>query len=115
MNKKSQSERRQYTRAKRALKIEYRLYKHKGVVVDGAWQTSVTENMSIVGILFKSDIHCVIGDVIELRVVMSGILDVFRGFGRVVRVEKNKKNSGFLTAITFVDESSKLVKTNIPL
>lgn len=110
MNKKSQSERRQYIRAKRALKIEYRLYKHKGIVVDGAWQASLTENMSAVGILFKSDIHYTVDDIIQLRVVMAGILDVFRGFGRVVRVEKAKAGSQFLIAIAFVDQNSKIMK-----
>lgn len=64
--------------------------------------------MSLVGILFLTDILYKLGGILEVRVVMSG-LDVFRGFARVVRIKPHKKRLPYLVAITFIDEKSKLV------
>jgi len=102
--KRKLSERRKYLRAKRALGIYYRLYKRNGKRVDGVWSFSTTRNMSIVGILFSSQIPYLIGDIIQLRVVMSGILDVFRGYGRVVRVEQKDSRRSCSVAIAFVEK-----------
>ncbi len=109
--RKSKIERRRHTRAQRVLTIEHRLFKRNGKSVDGVWQISTTENMSLVGVLFNSEIPYQVGDLIEARVVMSGALDVFRGFGRVVRVaEKKSKENPYLIAIVFVDSGSKILK-----
>ncbi len=96
-------------RAKRNLTIEHRLFKHKGVLVNGSWCVSTTENMSIAGILFSSDIPYHPGDILELRVVMSG-LDVFRGYGRVIRTEQKKSKASFCIAVAFVEAGSKSLK-----
>ena len=105
-------ERRKHLRAKRVLSIEHRLFKRKGKIVDGSWQFSTTENMSIAGILFLSDIPYLIGDILQIHVVMSGILDVFQGYGRVVRVEPKTSGRSYLIAIAFIDEQSKLIKSS---
>lgn len=108
--KRNLAEKRKFVRARRELTIEYRLYKRKGKAVDGVWQVSVTKNMSVAGILFVSEVPYLIGDIIQARVVMAGALDVFRGFGRVVRVEEKKSKRSFDVAMAFVEEHSKLVK-----
>lgn len=110
--KRKKLERRHYVRAERSLVIEHRLYRRKGILVDGNWQVSTTRDMSIVGILFYSDIPYLIGDLIQLRVVMNGALDVFKGFSRVVRCEKRKAKQPFLIAVTFIEENSKLLKSS---
>ncbi len=107
---KASAERRRHIRAKRNLTIEHRLYKHKGVVVNGVWRSSKTENMSLVGVLFNSDIPYHIGDILEARVVMLG-LDIFRGYGRVVRTDEEKSKKLFLIAIAFLDAKSAYVKS----
>ncbi|HOW36486.1 MAG TPA: PilZ domain-containing protein [Candidatus Omnitrophota bacterium] len=110
--KRKKLERRRHVRVKRSLAIEHRLYRRKGVLVDGNWQISTTKDMSIVGILFHSDIPYLIGDLIQLRVVMNGALDVFKGFGRAVRCEKKKAKQPFLIAVAFIDENSKFLKSS---
>ena len=104
------AERRQALREKRSLVIEHKLYKRNGIVVNGSWRSSITENMSLVGILFNSDIPYHIEDIIEARVKMSG-LDIYKGYGRVVRVEEDKSKDISRVAIAFLDEKSKYLKS----
>ena len=103
------AERRQAVRESRSLVIEHKLYKRNGIEVNGVWRSSITEDMSLVGILFNSDIPYHIEDILEARVKMSG-LDIFRGFGRVVRVEEDKSKDIAHVAIAFLDEKSKYLK-----
>ena len=110
MKKAEIAERRRYVRAKRILSIEHRIYKRKGKMVDGRWHYSTTKNMSLAGVLFLSEIPYLVGDILEVRVVMLG-LDVFRGFGRVVRVEEKKRGTAYGIAIVLVDAKSKIVKS----
>ena len=111
MTTKAQAkERRRHIRAKRALTIEHRLYKRNGNLVDGIWQFSLTCNMSIAGILFSSEIPYRSGDILQIRVVMSG-LDVFRGYGRVVRTEETRSKGNYRIAVSFIDENSRLIKS----
>lgn len=88
-------EQRRHERAKRELTIRHRLYKHKGASVEGDWQISKTCDMSLTGILFKSGTEYKKGDIVELVVVMSGAIDVFKGFCRVVRVENPVKREPY--------------------
>ena len=104
------AERRKHIRVKRTLTIDHRLYQRKGTVVDGSWRSSTTENMSLVGILFVSDIPYLVGDILEAHVVMSG-LDIFKGFGRVVRVEEKKTKNLYSIALAFVDPKSKYLSS----
>ena len=83
-------ERRDSVRAKRIITVRHRLIKHNGRRVNSMWQLATTENMSLSGLLFVSALAYLPGDIIELQVVMSGILDIFNGFGKVVRSIRNK-------------------------
>ncbi len=83
-------DRRDSIRAKRIVTVRHRLVKHDGKKVNSMWQLSTTENMSLSGLLFVSAISYHPDDVIELQVVMSGVLDIFNGYGKVVRASRNK-------------------------
>jgi len=91
------TERRRHERVARALAIQFRL--KKGGRGPGArtWHFSLTTDMSASGIAFESPVPFVIGDRLEMHVIMSGILDILKGEGRVVRVEE--KSSGRLYAV----------------
>lgn len=99
-------ERRDSIRAKRIITVRHRLVKHKNRKVNSIWQLATTENMSLSGQLFISALAYQVDDVIELQVVMSGVLDIFNGYGKVVRVSRNK--SGYYqVAVKYVDLKSK--------
>ena len=83
-------ERRDSIRAKRIITVRHRLVKHNNRKVNTMWQLSTTENMSLSGLLFVSAFAYHIGDIVELQVVMSGVLDIFNGFGKVMRISRNK-------------------------
>ncbi len=89
INKKYE-ERRDSVRAKRIITVRHRLVRHKGRKAESMWQLSTTENMSLSGLLFVSALEYQADDVVELQVVMSGVLDIFNGFGKVVRSTRNK-------------------------
>ncbi|MBF0504447.1 MAG: PilZ domain-containing protein [Candidatus Omnitrophica bacterium] len=99
-------ERRDSVRAKRIITVRHRIVKHKGRRVESIWQLAVTEDMSISGLLFVSALEYHPADIIELQVVMSGVLDIFNGFGRVVRVFRNK-GGYYQVAVKYVDLKSK--------
>ena len=96
-------ERRRAIRAERILSIRHRLHERKGKVVDSPWYISITENMSVNGILFNSAAHYQVDDTIEVEVVLSGVLDIFRGYARVVRVKKKKDGAVYSIAVTLID------------
>ena len=83
-------ERRDSVRAKRIITVRHRLVKRNNRRVDSMWQLATTENMSLSGLLFVSALDYHPGDIVELQVVMSGVLDIFNGYGKVVRVSRNK-------------------------
>ena len=83
-------ERRGSLRARRIVTVRHRLFKRHGKKVVSPWILSTTENMSATGLLFNSPIGYKVNDVIEVQVVMSGILDIFNGYGKVVRVEAKR-------------------------
>ncbi|MDE2028072.1 MAG: PilZ domain-containing protein [Candidatus Omnitrophica bacterium] len=86
----SYEERRDSIRAKRIITVRHRLVKHNNRKVHSMWQLATTENMSLSGLLFVSALPYQANDVIELHIIMSGLIDIFNGFGRVVRVTRNK-------------------------
>jgi len=99
-------ERRDSFRAKRIITVRHRLVKHRSRKVNSMWQLATTENMSLSGLLFVSALTYHLNDIIELQVVMSGVLDIFNGFGKVVRVNRSK--SGYYhVAVRYVDLKSK--------
>jgi hypothetical protein len=89
-NQQSLEERRDSIRAKRIITVRHRLVEHNGKKTDSMWQLSTTENMSLSGLLFVSALPYHLGDVVELQVVMSGVLDIFNGYGKVMRSSRNK-------------------------
>ena len=100
---KSFEERRDSMRAPRIITVRHRLVKHKGRKVESAWQLATTENMSLSGLLFVSALPYGVGDVVELHVVMSGVLDIFNGYGSVVRCEKKEFGVFYKVAVKFSD------------
>ena len=89
-SKNNFEERRDSVRAPRIITVRHRLVKHKGRRTESMWQLSTTENMSLSGLLFVSALPYGTGDVVELQVVMSGVLDIFNGYGEVMRTSRNK-------------------------
>jgi len=104
MTKQTTEERRFWVRAKRVLSIQYRLVKSRRKSADKAWHLSTTQDMSYGGLSFYTDQEFKKEEVLELHVVMSGILDIFNGLGKVVRVERKATGSYFLTAVKFVEQ-----------
>ena len=96
-------ERRGAVRAKRILSVEYRLHKSKIRNFDKSWHLSMTEDMSTSGLAFMTEHGYRMGDILELHVVMAGILDIFNGYGTVVRCEKKKTGVFYRVAVKFSD------------
>jgi hypothetical protein len=113
--KTSVKERRIHIRAKRVLSIEFRLVSPKRKNMDTQWHLSTTQDMSLGGIAFFSDVEYRVGDVLEVRVVMSGILDIFKGLVKIVRVEQRSAHSYFLVAVKFVTSKSRSARRIIPV
>ncbi len=119
MVKKTGKERRNWIRAKHVLSIQYRISKCKRKNFDPTWGLSTTQDMSYGGLSFLTERDIRVGDILELRVVMSGILDIFSGFTKAVRVMKKKKGAYALVAVKYLDipkkkTSSKKSETKKP-
>ena len=111
MNKHLIQERRKAIRAKRVLSIQFRLIRTRVKGGDTSWHPSTTHDMSISGISFLSEVPYHIGDVLELHVVMSGVLDIFKGYGQVVRIEEKQKGALYLIAVKFVNHKKRSRKS----
>ena len=107
MVRQSVEERREALRAKRILSIQFRIVKSRVIDYDSHWHLSTTHDMSLMGISFLSDIPVQVDDIIELQVVMSGILDICKGYGQVVRVEKKATGAFYMAAVKFVESPFK--------
>ena len=107
MVKSMVKERRSYSRATRILSIEYRLYKSRRQHNDPNWHLSTTEDVSAAGLSFYSDYEYRPGDILDVRVVMSGLLEVFKGQCEVVRAEQKRLGACFLVALRFADQAAK--------
>lgn len=79
-------ERRNGERVNRVIAIRHRLVKRTGRKAPTEWSLSTTKNMSHSGLLFLSSIPYRKGDILEIQVVMSGVIDVYRGKAQVMRV-----------------------------
>jgi hypothetical protein len=102
----SYEERRDSIRAQRIVTVKHRKVKHKGKTVSAKWQISLTENMSLSGLLFVSPVVYEKNDIVEVEVVMSGILDIFKGFGEVIRATQHKAGH-YHIAVKYVDLKAK--------
>jgi hypothetical protein len=99
-------ERRDSVRTRRIITVRHKLVRHNNRKVDSMWQLSATENMSLSGLLFVSVLPYHINDIIELQVVMSGVIDIFNGYGKVVRFSRHK-GGYYNVAVKYVDLKSK--------
>ena len=106
MVKQSVEERRHAIRAKRILSIQYRLAKSKAKDGDKSWHLSTTYDMSVLGLSFLSEVPYYVNDLLELHVVMSGVLDIFKGVGKVVRVDRKESAAFYLIAVKFIENKA---------
>ena len=104
MVKQSVAERRRWIRAKRILSIQFRLIKPN---LNNAWQLSTTQDMSVGGLSFYTDQEYHPNNILELKVVMSGVLDIFSGYAKVVRAERKRTGVYYLVAVKFVETKDK--------
>lgn len=95
-------ERRDSVRAKRIITVRHRLVRHKGRRAESMWQIAATQDMSLSGLLFVSALAYHPGDITELQVVMSGVLDIFNGYGKVIRSSRDK-GGHYHVAVKYVD------------
>jgi hypothetical protein len=95
-------ERRASVRADRVVTVHHRLFKRGNHKVNSKWQMASSENMSLTGLLFVGSLAYQPDDILELEVVMAGILDIFNGYGKVVRSILNK-NGHYAIAVKYVD------------
>ena len=100
-------ERRSYSRTKRILSIEYRLYKSRRRPTDQQWHLSTTEDISPESLSFYSDYEYHPGDILDVRVVMSGLLEVFKGQGEVTRVEQKRLGACFFIALRLAGQDAR--------
>ncbi|MBU0468519.1 MAG: PilZ domain-containing protein [Candidatus Omnitrophica bacterium] len=107
---KSGQERRYCPRAKRIMSIEYRLVTTKRASADKNWHLSITQDMSCNGLTFYSEQELKKDEILDVNVIMSGILEIYKGQCKVVRVERKNTGANFLTAITFEKKVSKAPK-----
>ena len=107
MAKKTAEERRSAVRAKRVLSIQYRLVKCRRKNFDKSWYLSTTQDMSINGVSFYSNKELSKGDVLEIHIVMSGMLDIYNGFSKVVRIVQQNAKNYYLIAVKILDKKPK--------
>ncbi len=107
MVKQNTDERRRWLRAKRVLSIQYRLFKSKTKKSDTKWDMSTTEDMSLGGLAFQVNQDYHIGDILEMKVVMAGALDIFTGQAEVVRIQKNKNATSSKLGVKYLKKIKK--------
>ena len=107
MVKQNIDERRRWVRAKRVLSIQYRLTKSKSKKFDTKWDLSMTEDMGLGGLAFHAHQEYHVGDILEMKVVMSGVLDLFSGYAEVVRIQKNKNTSFSKLGVKYMEKTKK--------
>lgn len=103
---KTGQERRYCPRAKRIMSIEYRLVKTNRTAADKNWHLSITQDMSCNGLTFYSEQELKKDEQLEVQIIMSGILEIYKGKAKVIRSERKKMGANYLTAITFIKKVS---------
>ena len=104
--KTSMKDRRIAIRAKRILSIQYRLHKSQIKNADHSWHLSTTHDMSALGLSFLSAVPYLVDDILEMHVIMSGVLDIFKGYGQVVRIERKETGAFYFIAVRCIDLQS---------
>ncbi len=98
---KKTQERRGAIRADRVVAIRHRLHQSVLKKTEESWSLSTTHNMSLTGLLFSSEIPYAVGDILELSVTLSVLVDIFQGFGEVTRVDQ-KAGRAYEVGVRFV-------------
>ncbi len=94
-------ERRDGCRVNRVVAVSHRLAVVRRTKPLADWSLSTTKNMSHSGLLFLSAIPYRKNAVLELQVVMSGIIDLYNGQARVMRVQE-VGNTSFEIGVRFL-------------
>ena len=81
-------ERRDGSRVNRVVAVSHRLAVARKIKPSADWSLSTTKNMSHSGLLFMSTVPYRKNAVLDLQVVMSGIIDLYNGLARVMRVQE---------------------------
>lgn len=101
MVKQNITERRGSLRAKHVLSIQHRLISKDKNDEYVLWQLSTTQDISITGLKFLTEREYKVNDTLDLYVVMSGILEIFKGRAKVVRVERKKNVATGYVAVKY--------------
>ena len=98
-------ERRQWVRSDHVLNIQYKLV-NKKQSSDTSWHLSTTQDMSVGGLSFLSEFEYKKGDLLRIKVVMSGILDIYDGYAEVVHIRRKEDNGLYLLGVKFIERVS---------
>ncbi len=98
-------ERRSGERAVRVVAVRHRLIKRGAKKLDAIWSLSTTKNMSISGALFMSPVEYKRKDLLDLEIVMSGVIDIYKGKVEVVRAVQS--GPSFDVAVKYIDMKQK--------
>ena len=104
MVKQILKERRRYARVRRIMSVQFKLVKSQKRMTDKSWGLSTTEDMSIEGLSFYADREYKPGDILSVHVIMSGVTDVYEGYGRIVRMVCQKSSGCYLIGVKFIDK-----------
>jgi len=96
-------ERRRSQRSSRIVSVRHRLYKRSQKTFKSEWFLTASDNISLTGLHFCSAFEYKADDLIELQISMSGTWDIFRGFGKVVRVNRKENAAFYCLAIDYKD------------
>lgn len=100
-------ERRSSIRASHVLSLKYRITKSSRKKFDKSWKLTMTEDMSSDGISFYSDYEICKGDILDIHVVMSGVLDIYKGKAEVARVRKSSKSTNYFVGVKTIPTKTK--------
>lgn len=103
----SNKERRQWTRAKRVLSVEYYPDKAVSKKYPPIPQVSLTHDMGIGGLTLYTDQEYRVGEILHIKVVMAGLLDIFSGRAQVVRINKKPNAAHYFIAVKFLHTTPK--------
>ena len=98
---KKVQERRGAARADRVVAIRHRLHQSVLKRTEESWSLSTTRNMSLTGLLFSSEVPYNVGDILEVSVTLSVLVEIFQGYGEVTRVDQ-KSGRVYEIAVRFV-------------
>ena len=107
MNKIQVKDKRLHPRAERVLSLEFRLISDQESRRDHSWRLSMTTDVSRGGVAFYTDANLKNQDVIEMKIIMSGMIEIYSGFAKVVRVDKRESAAYALIAAQFILERHK--------